>query len=468
MDTDRNLSILNGFRVAAAMPAEFQTAELGDKRLTDRLQRIATRLGQSPSRSIPAACSAWAETKATYRFCDNETVDPTDVLAAHTDAHADRLNELNEVLVVSDTTHLTFPSHPAKEGLGDVGNSSIDVEGVKLHTTIGIDPTSQVMTGLLDQQVLVEDQSKGGTSVTNGREAAESLESEQAKWRRGDRAAIEALPAGVRPIFVHDRGADAFSFHHWLATEAPPAGAVIRANQNRSIRTPAGDEDRLFNWSEGLPERTRTTIEIQQGGNRSHRGAELSISAGRCELCPPKNDTTFEDPVEVNVVRIDEVGTDADHEPIQWILLTTEPVETVDEIETIIEYYRCRWKIEDWHQVLKSGCRIEARQLETWERMEVLLSIYSVVAWKVLELRELGRGSHGLPPGKFLSDAEQAVLEAKNPDLVGEDGRAYAIAVANVGGYLDRGADPPPGWETMWKGLQEVRVMAKGFELGKS
>lgn len=149
-------------------------------------------------------------------------------------------------------------------------------------------------------------------------------------------------------------------------------------------------------------------------------------------------------------------------------MLTTEPVETVDEIETVIEYYRCRWKIEDWHQVLKSGCRIEDRQLETWERMEVLLSIYSVVAWKVLELRELARGSHGLPPDRFLSDAEQAVLEAKDPDLESGDGRAYAIAVAKVGGYLDRGSDPPPGWETMWKGLQEVRVMAKGFELGNS
>lgn len=267
MPANRDLSILDGFRVAAAMPAEFQTADLGDKRLTDRLQRIAARLGRAPRKSIPAACSGWAATKATYRFCDNETVDPTDVQQAHTDAHADRLNELDELLVVSDTTHLTFPSHPAKEGLGDVGNSSVDVEGVKLHTTIGTDPTSQVMTGLLDQQVLVEDQSTGVKYDTNGRAEVDYLESEQAKWRRGDQAAIQALPAGIRPIFVHDRGADAFSFHHWLATEAPTASAVIRANQNRSIRTPAGEADRLFDWSETLPERTRTTIEIQQGGN---------------------------------------------------------------------------------------------------------------------------------------------------------------------------------------------------------
>jgi hypothetical protein len=100
--------------------------------------------------------------------------------------------------------------------------------------------------------------------------------------------------------------------------------------------------------------------------------------------------------------------------------------------------------------------------------MEVLLSIYSVVAWKVLELRELARGSHGLQPAQFLSEAEQAVLEAKYPELADRSGTAYAIAVAKVGGYLDRGADPPPGWETMWKGLQEIRLLAKGYELGAS
>lgn len=472
MPADHELSILDGFRVATAMPAEFESADLGDKRLTDRLQRIAKRVGRAPSASIPAACSEWAGTKATYRFCDNETVDPTDVLAAHTDAHSDRVTDLEDLLVVSDTTHLTFPSHPSKEGLGDVGTSSVDVEGVKLHTTIGIDPTSQVMTGLLDQQVLVGDQSTGETSITNGRAEADYLESEQAKWLRGDRGAIGVLPPGVRPMCIHDRGADAFSYYHWMATEAPTAGYVIRANQNRCIRTPAGEVDRLFDWSETLPERDRATIELQQGGNRSRREAELSISAGTCELCPPKNDTSFEKLVEVNVVRVDEVGNDDDddddHDSIQWVLLTTEPVETVDGISTIIEYYRCRWKIEDWHKVLKSGCRIEDRQLETWDRMEVLLSIYSVVAWKVLELRELGRGSHGLPAGQFLGEAEQAVLEAKYPDLDGDDGVAYAIAIAKVGGYLDRGSDPPPGWETMWKGLQEVRLLAEGYELGPS
>lgn len=463
MPTAADLSVLDSLRVAEAIPAEFRTADLGDKRLTDRLQHIAERLGRAPDKSIPAACTDWAATKATYRFCDNEHVDSTAILAGHSDAHAARVTDLDELLIVADTTHLTFPSHPAKEGLGDIGNSTIDVEGVKLHTTIGIDPASQLMTGLLDQQVLIEDQATGETAVTNGRQPQETLDSEQIKWLRGDRQALEGLPPTVRPIFIHDRGADAFSFYRTMAEELPEAGYVIRANQNWSVRTPAGDEQRLFDWSGGLAELGRTTIELQQGGGRSSREAKLSIKAGACELLAPKNDPSDSSPVEVNVVRVDERGSLDDRDPIQWVLLTTEPVEAA---MTVIEYYRARWKIEDWHQVLKSGCRIEDRQLETWGRMEVLLTIYSVVAWKVLELRELARGTHEKPPNAFLSEAERAVLEAKFPDLDGQDGATYAIAVAKIGGYLDRRSDPPPGWETMWKGLQQVRLWAEGYELG--
>ena len=465
MSGTADLSLFDRVRVAGAMAVEFEPADLGDTRLDDRLTEIAERLGRSPTESIPAASSNWAETKATYRFCDNETVDPRDVLTGHVETHADRVQDLDELLVVSDTTHLTFPRHPSKEGLGDIGNSSVDVEGVKLHSSIGVDPETGVMTGLLDQQVLIQDQADSETHETNGRDAPEELASEQEKWLRGDRAALEGVPS-VRPIFVHDRGADAFSFYRSMAEEEPDAGYVIRANQNRSIQTPSGDEDRLFDWSRELTELGRTTIQIQQGSGRPSREADLSITAGTCEVLAPKNDSSVNGSEPVNIVRVDEI--DHDEDPIQWVLLTTEPVESFEDAMTAIEYYRARWKIEDWHRVLKSGCRIEDRQLETWERMEVLMSIYSVVAWKVLELRELGRGAHNLPPGQFLSEAERAVLEAKFDDLADSDGQDYAIAIAKVGGYLDRGSDPPPGWETIWKGLQEVRLLAEGFELGSA
>ena len=167
--------------------------------------------------------------------------------------------------------------------------------------------------------------------------------------------------------------------------------------------------------------------------------------------------------MEVNVVRVEELGREED--PIRWVLLTTEPTDGFESALTVVGYYRARWTIEDWHKALKTGCRIEDRQLETWERMEVLLSICSVIAWKVLQLRELARGGEQAPPERFLTEAERAVLEQKFPELSGRGGKAYAVAVGKVGGYLDRSSDPPPGWQTLWKGLKKVRTWAEGYKL---
>jgi hypothetical protein len=97
--------------------------------------------------------------------------------------------------------------------------------------------------------------------------------------------------------------------------------------------------------------------------------------------------------------------------------------------------------------------------------MEVLLSICSVIAWKVLQLRELARGDKEMSPERFLTEAERAVLEQKHPELGSKGGKAYAVAIGKIGGYLDRSSDPPPGWQTLWKGLKKVRTWAEGCKL---
>jgi hypothetical protein len=370
----------------------------------------------------------------------------------------------DELLVVSDTTYLTFPRHPGKKGLGDISSSDIDVGGVKLHSSVGIRPDTQQMTGIIDQQVLVEDQQADTDYITNGKDDPIQVDTQHEKWLRGDRATLEWVPEDVRPIFVHDRGGDSFSVFEELDREHDNTGFIVRANQNRRIWTEEGDAGKLFEWSSDLAERGRDSIEIQQGGGREARTAEVSIAAGTCELRAPRNNPEQEGSIEVNVVRVNEVS-EAD-DPIQWVLLTTESISTLDDILTVIEHYRLRWRIEDWHKVLKTGCEIEERQLQTWERMEVLLSVYSVIAWKVLELRELARGEDSAAPETLLSDAERAVLETKFPELSGQNGKAYAVHVAKLGGYLDRGSDPPPGWQTLWKGLQKLRMWAEGYELG--
>jgi hypothetical protein len=450
--------------ISGQVQTEFQYADFGDTRLTDRLVQIGDELGSSPAESIPIACENSASTKATYRFCDNESVGSAEIFASHKQAQRSRLQETDELLVVSDTTELVFPRHPSKEGLGDIGTSEMDLEGVKVHSTIGIDPQTHHMTGVIDQQPLIEDRQEGTTHDANGNDEPIPLETRHKKWIRGDRRARAWLPEDVRPIFIHDRGADDFSLYAEIIEEMDNAGFVVRAQYNRQIRTPTGEQEKLFDWSSDLPEEGRTTIDIQQAGGRKARTAELSIATGTCDLLPTQAASDEADPIPVNVVQVTEIEPSED--PMQWVLLTTASVEGLDEALTVIEYYRLRWRIEEWHKALKTGCRIEERQLQTWERMDVLLGVYSVIAWKVLELRDLARENSSADPDVLLSDAERAVLEARFPELRGESGKAYAVHVAKLGGYLDRNSDPPPGWQAMWKGLQKLRLWAEGYELG--
>jgi hypothetical protein len=235
--------------VSGWIRAEFRSADLGDKRLDDRLVKIGDELGSSPAESIPAACEDWASTKATYRFCDNDRVEPSEVISAHRQAQRSRMGGRDELLVVSDTTYLTFPRHPAKDGLGDVSSSDIDVEGVKLHSSVGIHPDTQQMTGVIDQQVLVEDQEADIDYITNGKDDPVQVESQYEKWLRGDRATVEWIPEDIRPIFVHDRGADSFSLFEEFGRDRDDTGFVVRANQNRRIWTEDGDAKKLFEWS---------------------------------------------------------------------------------------------------------------------------------------------------------------------------------------------------------------------------
>jgi hypothetical protein len=377
--------------ISSQVQTEFQHADFGDARLTDRLVQIGDELGSSPAESIPIACEDSASTKATYRFCDNESVNAAEIFASHRQAQQSRIQENDELLVVSDTTELTFPHHPAKDGLGDIGTAEMDIQGVKVHSTIGIDPQTHNMTGVIDQQSLIEDRQIATTYDTNDNDEPIPLETRHTKWIRGDRRARAWLPEDVRPIFVHDRAADDFSLYAEIIDEMDNAGFVVRAQYNRKIRTPTGEDDKLFDWSSDLPEEGRTTIDIQQAGGRNARTAELSIATGTCRFLPTNSAPDGADPISVNVVRVKEVGECED--PVQWVLLTTASVERLDEALSVIEQYRLRWRIEDWHKALKTGCKIEERQLQTWDRMDVLLGVYSVIAWKVLELRDLARGS---------------------------------------------------------------------------
>lgn len=156
-------------------------------------------------------------------------------------------------------------------------------------------------------------------------------------------------------------------------------------------------------------------------------------------------------------------------EPVEWILVTSEPIETADDLLRVLDHYCGRWKIEEWHKALKTGCRIEDRQLETWDRMDALLGVMSILAWRLVALRDAARSESGPRACTALTEIQCQILEHVDPSLRGSnDARKYLRCIAGLGGFLGRKRDGDPGWITLWRGLSRLGDMEAGFRLAWS
>lgn len=154
-------------------------------------------------------------------------------------------------------------------------------------------------------------------------------------------------------------------------------------------------------------------------------------------------------------------------EPIDWLLLTSLPVRTLEEAMEVISYYEKRWLIEEWHKVLKTGCQVERRQLKTSGRLEALTGLLSVVALRLLQLKEVGRrqpecAAVELVPALYV----ELVRRARGRVRPGEwTVRDFFRGVAGLGGFLGRKCDGEPGWITIWRGWEVLHGMLRGAQL---
>jgi len=446
--------------------AEFSSVNLGDRRLNQRLIQIGIDFIDAPGESIPEMCGDWANAKAAYRFFDNPIVTREQILQSHRERANQRIDPLDEVLFISDTTFFTFPHHPSKSGLGDVGDSDTDVEGVLVHSTIAVSPRSGMMKGVYDQQVIIREE-EGETVFWRGDGENDVVENENRKWEKGVEAGLEWVPSNVKPTFVFDRGGDAYEVIARL-NEAQ-AGFVIRSNQNRAMRSCEGERDRLHEWIKQNEKIGEVEREIYRKGNRKEE-VTFEVQAGKCDILAPhprREKMEDEGAVRVNVVRVAQKG--GGQEGIEWILMTDRQLEGIKDAREVIDVYEHRWKIEDWHECLKErGADFEKRQLEEWERMDRLLGVISVVGWRLLGLRELSRMEEERKPDECLTEAEMRVIEGMDEEVTqGDTAREYLLGVARIGGYMDRSNDPPPGWQILWRGFSDVQKMAKGYRLAQ-
>lgn len=160
--------------------------------------------------------------------------------------------------------------------------------------------------------------------------------------------------------------------------------------------------------------------------------------------------------------------------PLEWFLLTTLEIASLEDAERLVGWYCLRWRIEDWHRVLKTGCKIKELGHHTAERLKRAVGINAVIAWRIMLLTLLGREVPDLPAEVLFSDVELEVLDVfaktrRDLNHLEPAVRLYdaVLVVARLGGYLRRKHDGPPGHQIMWSGYTTLRVMAAGYALSK-
>jgi hypothetical protein len=441
---------------------EFGEADLGDLRRNARLVQLATVLGAQPSASLPDATDDPAALKAAYRFFDNDYVRAEAMLASHVLSTTRRMQAVPLVLAVQDTTYLDWTDHPATEGLGPLAAWSH--QGLLAHTTLALTP-ERVPLGLLAQQVWARDKDVRRQQDHKQRAITEK---ESQKWLRS----LEAVNAArsdcpdTHFVSVGDREADVYDL--FLVERGVGVDLLIRAAQDRKA-----EHEEKYLWAAMATAALAATVTVHMGARAAQpaREATLNLRWRQVTLRPPNSRAKEQLPnVRVWAVWAVEPDPPAGVAAVEWLLLTTVPILTTADALERLDWYAARWGIEVWHKVLKSGCRIEGKQLETAARLTRCLTLYSVIAWRILYATMLARAAPNLPCTLLLDDEEWqglycrihrvAVAPAKPPTL-----RQAVRWIAQLGGFLGRTRDGEPGVTVLWKGFQHLVDVAAMYRI---
>jgi hypothetical protein len=445
--------------------SEFGGAELGDKRRTQRLMETATVVAERPHASLPEACGDAARLKGAYRLLENEAVTPGAILASQVQQTLERVRGAPLVLAVQDATELDYSSHRATRGLGAIGNGY--GRGLLLHSTLAITPDG-VPQGLLAQQTWTRDPAESGKKHRRKQRPAQEKESQ--KWLRG-LAALNAHAARcprTRLLSVADREADVYAL--FCAERMATVDLLVRASQDRRVAAGAEAVGRLRATRQAQPAAT-ITVAVPRQGAQPARTARVALRWATLTLQPPAHRAAEQLPaVAVGGVWAHEEQPPAGTEALDWLLLTTLPVPDQAAAEQILAYYACRFGIETWHKTLKTGCAIEARQLQSVEALERGLALYSVIAWRVLYASLRARATPELPCSVLLAAAEWQALYCAIHKTAQPPSRPPSLAqavrwIAHLGGFLGRKGDGPPGPTTLWRGFQHLADLTVMYQL---
>lgn len=434
---------------------ELVNLNIGDKRLKKRSIKLLETLGGKPQQSIPCACNGWGETKAAYRLFDNDKVTGESILEPHRKKTLERMKTYPTVLCVEDTSEIDYTGKNDIEGLGVLNYEAR--QGFYLHPMLAITP-DRLCLGVLDGFNFSRKKGSLGKNKDKSRPIGEK---ESARWLRGYLATCDdqADCPDTQLVYIADREGDLYELYFTAKKRAElglsTASWLIRGQHNRLLE----NKTHLLSEVENTKAWGDIEFDLPKGRGRKSRHVVQSLYSKRVRL----NET------EVTVILSREENPPAGEKAIEWFFITNDDIESFEAAAERIRWYLCRWQIEIFFKILKSGCKIEELQLESKKRLEVALSFYMIIAWRILYLTTLGRSCPELPCDVVFETEEwQAAYLLSHrqpppdtPPTINEMIRT----ISTFGGFLNRKGDGEPGVQTLWIGLQRVKDFALAIQI---
>lgn len=449
-------------QVPTDVTSEFAGIDLGDTRRETRARRLVAALADEPTRAFPKAVRTLAEREAAYRFLGNGAVTLDALLVGHVAQTAERARALATApVIVIDKTSFVFGGETDREGLNRLGQNR---QGFDAFFALAVSATDRMPLGVL---AVDADLDEGRTSARG--------------WLQVIDAAVPAV-ASLDPIVVADREADAFELFASLI--AQQRRFVVRVARDRLIReTPDAARELLGELARRAPVRLEREVKLSRRTGvgkplqarrkqppRAGRSAHLAV--GACTVTLPRpaklRGRALPATLQLQLVSVREVDAPAGHDPVEWLLFTTLPIDDAAAVALIVDSYRSRWTIEEYFKALKSGCAYEQRQLESKHALLNALGLLVPIAWRLLALRTLAARDDRAPATAVFTADELHVLRKISQDIkLGPRPKAAEalLALARIGGHFPQNG--PPGWNILWSGMQLLQARVDGYRLAK-
>lgn len=462
--------------------SEFEGAQLGDPRRSQRLLQMVAKLAEHPAWSLPDAMGSEAELEGAYRFVNNPEVTLEALLAPHAAKTAERARQAGMVLAIHDTTPCACPHADAEE----VGYLNTGKAGFYVHYALIVGVNSRLPLGVAHVEAVARKTAprkpkEPKRKKLSGAQTLKKQNREFDRWENGIQRA-ELLLQGCHVVHVGDRETD--SFQLLAANIAHRRRFVFRLRLTERFASSLDGErcsvHELATRAEGLFERSVQLSARQKkpglkgskaNPSRHARTAKLSFSAVSVAIHPPNyHRSAHPEPLQLNVVRVWEPNPPEGQEPVEWVLYTTEPIETPEQVVAIVDIYRGRWLIEECNKALKTGCKIEEREFESRHAMLNMLATSLPIACEILRLRAANRETPTAPATDVISQLQLDILSkvSSRPPPSNATVHDALRAIAALAGHQKSNGEP--GWLILQRGMSklidyEVGWRARGSDL---